>query len=649
VIAGLDGIRAVAVLAVMAYHAGATWAAGGQLGVDIFFVLSGYLVTSLLIAEHQRRSTIGLRRFWARRARRLLPALFILLLGICAYVRWAGAGLSPTQMRGNALATLLYVANWHYVFTGQDYFTAYGAPSPLLHTWSLAVEEQFYLIWPIFVVVALHRWGRTGLAWVAASVAALSAMLCAGLYMAGVSTTTLYYGTDTRAQTLMVGSLLAIYLHRPGAGDPGRPLVSRVARSHLVGLLGVLGALGLMYCLHHVDGRRAFLYEGGFLVVAFLTATVIALTVLAPTHWLSRALSPRPLRYIGRISYGLYLYHWPIFLALTANRVGLRGWQLLTVRFGVTFAVAALSYQLVEEPIRSQRLTMATLFRAPRAARGVALAVMPALVVASLLAVTVPPATGAPAGPPPPTAGYVAPGGADAARPERVMLLGDSLSLTLGEGLMKDSGAWGVTLLNDGAVGCDLDPQSTVDVKGSVGPTAQGCPKWRSSYAELVARQNPDVVVVLLGRWESLDRLYGGQWTTVGGDAFDAHLRDELSQLIEMTSAHGAQVAFLTLPYIAETTVQPDGSPWDINRPARTDAYNADVRAAVARHPGTASVIDLNRIVDPSGHYQTFIGPVRIRDFDDEHFALSGGMYLRSILLPDFARLGSAHYEARSG
>ena len=162
-----------------------------------------------------------------------------------------------------------------------------------------------------------------------------------------------------------------------------------------------------------------------------------------------------------------------------------------------------------------------------------------------------------------------------------------------------------------------------------------------------MAQTDPDVVVVLLGRWESIDRLYDGRWAHVGERAFDEHLQSELSQIIAITSSHGAHVVFLTLPYIAETTVEPNGSPWDMNLPSRTNAYNADVLAAVAEHPGQAAVIDLNRMLDPNGHYVSSINGIRVRDTDDEHLSKLGGEWLRPLLLPQLAALGSAHYQAR--
>ncbi len=213
-------------------------------------------------------------------------------------------------------------------------------------------------------------------------------------------------------------------------------------------------------------------------------------------------------------------------------------------------------------------------------------------------------------------------------------MLGDSLALTLGIGLGEQARAWGITLSNKSKIGCDLDPGTTVNVMGTVSPAAGGCPDWRASWSGLVDRERPDVVVVLLGRWECLDRIYGGRWTHVGEAAFDRHLVAELGQVIDIGSAHGAKVAMLTLPYIAQTTEQPDGSPWDMNLPSRTNAYNADVRRAVAEHPHQASVIDLNQLLDPQGHYTSYLHGVRVRSFDDEHISTAGGQLLRSALLP---------------
>ena len=278
---GLDGLRGVAVLAVMGFHAGLGPVNGGLLGVDMFFVLSGFLVTSLLLAEHARTGTIKLIAFWGRRARRLLPALLVLLIGIGAYARWVGGGVPPAQLRGDALFTLVYSANWHFIASGQDYFVRFGALSPLLHTWSLAVEEQFYLVWPLIALVVLSRFGRRGLGWAAGVIGAASAALCAALYLAGASIDRLYYGTDTRAQSIMVGAVLAVVVPMtdrresgPGLAGPSAGARAQPARmavpdppSARIAALGLIGAAALLWALHAGRGDGALLYEGGFLVV----------------------------------------------------------------------------------------------------------------------------------------------------------------------------------------------------------------------------------------------------------------------------------------------------------------------------------------------------------------------------------------------
>jgi hypothetical protein len=388
-------------------------------------------------------------------------------------------------------------------------------------------------------------------------------------------------------------------------------------------------------------------------LVGLSTAAVVAVTVNRPRDLLSQVLSWRPLRYTGRISYGLYLYHWPVFLFLTSPRTGLSHVPLLVLRFAVTFAVADLSYRFIETPIRTRQpliLRWRPGRRPSPALVGLAAAGVPVVLVMALFAATVTPGGTAsaslPASRQPPVA-YRTPAGADAVNPERAVLIGDSMALTLGNGLRVDATDWGMSVDNEAAVGCDLDPNSTVNVMGVVSKAVQGCPDWQASWARLVAKTNPDVVVVLLGRWESIDRFYDGHWTHIGEPAFDAHLQSELNQIITIASAHGAHVAFLTLPYIAETTVQPNGSPWDMNLPSRTDAYNSVVRAAVEEHPAEASVIDLNRMLDPNGHYVSSIDGVRLRDTDDEHLSTLGGEWLRPLLLPQLAALGSVHYQAR--
>ncbi len=636
----------MAVLAVLCFHFGVSWFGGGLLGVDVFFVLSGFLITTLLLGEWEATGTLRFLRFYGRRARRLLPGLVLLLGLVAIYAAWFAEPDTLATIRGDALSTLGYVANWRFVLSDQGYFVHFGPPSPLLHTWSLAVEEQFYLVWPAVTWFVLRRWGRRALGLVAVVAALASALVTLLLLDGGVSVTRLYYGTDTRTQEIMVGALLAIaapavvrWRHRDTAtATAGR------WRGRLVGGLGILGAAFLVWALHAVSGQGNFLYRGGFLLVAVAAAGVIAAVVHQPAGVLGRGLSVAPLRYVGRISYGLYLYHYPLFLLLDPERTGLTGAALLAVRFAATFAVAVASYHLVELPIRRRRFVGWWRAGVPLALAGV--------VTVVVLATTLP-ATGSGGAAQPTVATRFAvpatpPPGLTGAGRVRVLLLGDSLALTLGSGLGKDASAFGVDLDNGAQVGCDLDPDSTVRFQGITTKTAQGCADWPATWAAEVRRTDPDVVALELGRWEVTDRLIDGHWSTVGQPAWDHLYASELSRAIRVLSAHGAKVVVFTLPYIAQTTDAPDGTPWDINQPWRTDAYNALVRSTVARFPGTASVVDLNALLDPQGHYVSDLDGVRVRNVDDEHVSVAGGMLLRPEILPQLVALGRAHAADRT-
>jgi peptidoglycan/LPS O-acetylase OafA/YrhL len=344
---GLDGLRALAVTGVLLYHAGVSWMPGGFLGVDVFFVLSGYLITSLLLTERAGKGRVDLKAFWAKRARRLLPAVsLVILFALVATSTIARDDLART--RGDALASLVYLTNWHLIAASHSYFNAFGRPSLLQHLWSLAVEEQFYLAWPLLLIGGLALLGRRGMVALTVLLAIASTALMWALYDPNQDPSRVYYGTDTRAATLLVGALLAFAWPLAGL----RSEVSRRATLVLNGI-GVTALLAVLALFWRVQDYDPWLYRGGFLLVALCAAVLIAV-VVHPAASLGRVLGSTTLRWIGVRSYGIYLWHWPIMeLTRPGIDVPFRGTPVVLGQVALTVAIAALSYRYVELPVRT--------------------------------------------------------------------------------------------------------------------------------------------------------------------------------------------------------------------------------------------------------------------------------------------------------
>jgi peptidoglycan/LPS O-acetylase OafA/YrhL len=353
---GLDGLRALAVLAVITYHLGFGWAGGGLLGVGVFFTLSGYLITDLLLAQ-AASGGMRLGEFWVRRARRLLPALFVVLVVVTLWVALA----DRTQLhglRGEVGAAALYVSNWWQIFQHVPYFARFGPPSPLNHLWSLAVEEQFYLLWPWLLLLGVRFVHdrrrpvavRPRLAGVTLVLALASAVEMAILYHPTFDPSRVYDGTDTRAFGLLCGAALAMVW-------PSRLLTRRV-KGHARAILDVAGAVGLVtifVLIWRTNQYSPFVYQGGMVLLSVATVLVLA----AATHPASRVgvvLGWRPLRWIGVRSYGIYLWHAPVIVLTTPNPN--RGVELprAALQVAVSIALAAISWRFIEEPIRHGEL-----------------------------------------------------------------------------------------------------------------------------------------------------------------------------------------------------------------------------------------------------------------------------------------------------
>ncbi|MQL51320.1 acyltransferase family protein [Desulfofundulus thermobenzoicus] len=349
--AGLDGLRALAVLAVIAYHLNLRFAPGGFLGVGVFFVLSGYLITDLLVAEWQGSGQINLKNFWLRRARRLLPALMIMLVVLVSWITLFDPA-RLTAVRGDVLAAMLYVSNWWLIFHQVSYFDRFGPPSPLGHLWSLAVEEQFYLLWPLLLWCGLRHIPRRGpLVGLTLAGAAASALAMAVIYQPGSDPSRVYYGTDTRAFALLIGAALALVW-------PSRKLSGKVSPRVRLGidLAGSIGLLTVLLMIWQTNQYDIFLYRGGLLLLSAATAVLVA-ALAHPASRLGKALGWQPLRWLGVRSYGIYLWHYPV-IVLTSPVVDTGGVNLVRAGLQVAacIALAALSWRYVEEPIRRSGL-----------------------------------------------------------------------------------------------------------------------------------------------------------------------------------------------------------------------------------------------------------------------------------------------------
>ena len=381
---GLDGLRALAIIGVLLYHAGIDWLPGGFLGVDVFFVISGFLITSLILEEYDRSGRIDFKRFYLGRARRLLPAVVVLLIAIGIAVLFVYQD-ALSVFRQDALATIFYVNNWWYVLVDQSYFESMGRPPLLKHLWSLSVEEQFYLIWPVVALLLVRSGGRPLVRRIALLLAVASTVWMAVIairngYPVDADPSRAYFGTDSHSMGLLVGAALAT-VWRPGRLSTHIP---RGTQAIVTGT-GIIALAAVIAFYLFVGQFTPWLYRGGFLALAFFTTVLIA-AVTHPASVLGPALGVGVLRYLGRRSYGIYLWHWPIFMV---TRPGIDvPWSepvAFAVRLALTLGVAELSYRLVEMPIRRGALGRA--WQAFRSGSKTGLRAMGTLVAAGLVTV----------------------------------------------------------------------------------------------------------------------------------------------------------------------------------------------------------------------------------------------------------------------
>jgi peptidoglycan/LPS O-acetylase OafA/YrhL len=627
----LDGLRAAAVAAVLLYHGDITWARGGYLGVDAFFVLSGFLITSLLLGEWQATGGIHLLRFWRRRARRLLPALF-LVLGVVALFAATWAPVDTLHhLRWDAFATLGYVANWRFITSGGSYFAQFSSPSPLQHVWSLAIEEQFYLVWPpaFLLLLRFTRGSRGVLLGITVGLAGASALLMAVLFAPGGDPSRVYYGTDTRAQSLLIGAALALVLERRQFG------VTRIGRTMLHA--SAVGAAGLLlWAWARTADDADWLYRGGLTATAVLVAVVITSVTAATPGPLGRLLSLRPVRWIGLISYGLYLWHSPVYVLLSRSRTGLDRPALLAVRLACTVAAATLSYYLLELPIRRGSLR-GWRIRALAPATAVGLAVTFVAVTASIPATGfAPEVANAKAGtapaltarhPTPPVPGVV-----------RGVLIGDSVAFTLGAGLERVQPPT-LDITNASVLGCGVI-RGDAYIGTSWHPNAAPCERWSDSWPDVIQRQQAEIAIAFWGAWDMFDRRVGGEVLRWGTPELDRFLTGELDRALTVLESAAARVVLLTAPYF-----EPPDLASRIDRYQslferhRVDHWNELLRTVAQAHPDSVTVVDLHAYLNPNGEFVNAIAGVDPVRSDGIHFSSQGADVVARWLSPKFVRI----------
>jgi len=622
----LDGLRALAVTAVLLFHAEIPGAGGGFLGVSTFFTLSGFLITRLLVAELRQSGRVDLGRFWTRRFRRLMPAS---LLGLTAVLALAHGTIDPTEfgrLRGDVLAALAYVSNWRFMHTEQSYFALFDDPSPVQHFWSLSIEEQFYFLYPLAVLGLWRRRPELVRGLLLPIVAATAVATTTGLVLAalGAPQARLYYGTDTRAAELLVGALLALWMARGTSASP-------TAFAEATGALALVASVAAVAVVR--DGDRV-LDHGGFTVHALVTAALLQ-ALVRPTR-VAALLSIAPLRWLGRISYGVYVYHWPVFLWLTPQRTQLGFWALFGLRVAVTLAAANASFALIEWPVRSGRMLRARRLWAAAAASamclvagtywvtrsGIAITDLEALLDDTMLASQ------------PTSESFTNDGSL------RVLAIGDSVAADIGEGLAGWGQATGTPLRvwNFGRIACAIG-------RGGRRPTVERfplyhehCATWATLWAKVVERFDPDVVVVHTGPFELVDR-QRPEWDhplAPGAPEFDDWLVSELIAAADVLGARGARLVWLTTPCTGPIRSYDPLAAIGSLDPQRIRRFNdAILPRLVAARPERVRLFDLYAASCPGGQFSETIPdrPGRLRR-DCLHYTPAGSGWIARTLGP---------------
>lgn len=654
----LDGLRGVAVAAVVIYHLNPGVLPGGFLGVDVFFVLSGFLIASLVVRERQRTGRLDLRNFYLRRLRRLTPALLVVIAAMGIYGLVAASPGELERLRVQGIWTLGWMANWRFIIDGTSYTDFVAGVSPLRHMWSLAIEEQFYLLFPLLVVVlAAARFGgaaglRRRLVVVASVGAAASAVWMVVVHQGSATMERAYFGTDTRAHGLLIGVAL-------GALLVGRPPTD--GRSAKVLRAAVVPAVAVVVVMFAVAGEGApWMYRGGFLLMALAVAAVIA--SVGSARWLSAMLGWRPLVGLGIISYGVYLWHWPVITILDGPTLGLGGLALAAAQVAITLGLALASYVVVERPVRSgalgRRLGPVAVAAAPL---GIAAAAAVLVFGTQMPVVATPDARpevatgptsssqGGPAGQGQPEGGP----GAQSPAPEplAVVLIGDSVGHTLAGGTLGSGQApfpdWQpssspfepgqVRLVSIARPQCSHLPGRVISRSGGVVrelPSDATCGDWRGDLVNALDQADARALLMVTTS-DTYDRRIDGVDVLVGSPQWQQVYAAHLRWMSRTAADAGARLVLVTpVPRSGRFYVEADNeSGW------REQAVTDAMREFAAGDP-RAVVLDLWATLCPTGSCDTLIeGFDPNWRYDGLHFDAFGARWFADWITPNLVAL----------
>ena len=622
----LDGMRGLfVIIGPLAYHFAPYWIPGGILGIDLFFVLSSFLIVSLALHEWDRTGGFDVRGFASRRVRRLFPALVLCFIGTAFITAFVLDVAQIPKWTGGITSAMSYVANWKEIFGGTSYFDAsqYSNPQPFRHVWSFAIEEQFYLFVPFFLIVCMKWFNKKVMLAVCVVGAIASAVWMSVVFDPNNPQTVsrAYYGTDTRAFALLIGIAMAIICHWYGS--------PRTKWGHwATQLMGLLSTVVFIYLMFTTSEKTAWLFEdGGFFLVAILSVFMTR-AVSMPTGWMHWLYENRFLRWAGRLGFGLYLYHWLVYIAVdsdkAADKPGLNNPRDMILGFGLTFLVAWASYKWIERPFIKGRwpgwklaaglgagialslaqLLYANTVRAPQASAGVG-------DLAGAAGATTPVALGK-------GSQCITPEGSD---PVKILVVGDSTMVQVA-GALKDWCAQNpgkIQVYSDAHLGCGTTRGGEKNYEEGAGSMGDVCATWADpvdpstvadpevvSWVTSVETYQPDVVLTVGSAWDTIDRKVPAvgidDWEKPGDPAYDDYIQSEYSQAIDVLTARGATLAWIVSPHLHRT------SPF--NDPARTDRLNDIVLPLVEATPHH-ELIDYQGYLEDQGD---FTGSNAIRD-----------------------------------